>query len=147
AADHATSAAKETLDSLLENDFDVVPCPVCGHYQKYMFSKLLETKGMMGLVIPVAVIMAGCIAAVIAVKCSIVYLQHPSDDGFRSMVTAWFTLLIISLIGLVLSILRKRKIRRFDPNSADQQERIALGQSRAVTRAEFERIQREKGGV
>src|SRR5262245_47586315 len=35
AAGHATSAASETLASVLENDFDPVPCPACGHYQRY----------------------------------------------------------------------------------------------------------------
>src|SRR5207248_7427585 len=41
AASHAVAAAGDTLDSILENDFDPVPCPCCGHYQRHMFPKLL----------------------------------------------------------------------------------------------------------
>jgi hypothetical protein len=59
------------------------------------------------------------------------------------MITAWSVLLVVCIIGLGLSILNKRKIRRFDPNEADQQERIAIGRRRAVTRAEFEKMQQE----
>ena len=86
------------------------------------------------LVATLAVIMIGCIAAVSVLKCSIAYLQRPSDDDFRNMVIAWTVLIPISLIGLGLSILNKRKISRFDPNLADQQVRIAIGRIRAVTR-------------
>src|SRR5262249_57077709 len=43
---HAKSAAEDTLQSYLENDFDPVPCPTCGHYQRYMFPKMLETKSL-----------------------------------------------------------------------------------------------------
>lgn len=142
---HAQSAAEDTLKSVLENDFDPVPCPACGHYQRYMFPKLQETKGMWVLVVTLAVIMIGCIAAVSGLKCSIAYLQGPSDDGFRNMVTAWSLLLLICLIGLGLSTFNKRKISRFNPNMTNQQARIAIGGSRAVTWAEFDKFQRLHG--
>jgi hypothetical protein len=141
AAAHAQSAAGDTLKEFLDNDFDPVPCPVCGHYQRYMFPKLRETKGMGIVVITIALLLIGAIAAVGSLKCSLGYLQHPSEADFRSMITAWSVLLVVCFIGLVLSILNKRKIRRFDPNVADQQARIAIGRSRAVTRAEFEKMQ------
>ncbi len=142
---HARSAAEDTLKSVLENDFDPVPCPACGHYQRYMFPKLRETKGMWVLVVTLATIMIGCVATVSVLKYSIAYLERPSDDGFRNMAAAWSVLLLTCLIGLGLSILNKRKISRFNPNMADRQARIAIGRSRAVTRAEFEKAQREKG--
>ena len=143
AAGHAQSAAGDTLKEVLDNDFDPVPCPACGHYQRYMFPKLLETKGMGVLVITIALLMIAGIAAVSALKCSFDYLQRPSDADFRSMITAWLVLLVVCFIGFGLSILNKRKIRRFDPNAADQQARIAIGRSRAVTRAEFEKMQQD----
>src|SRR5688572_14901653 len=37
---HAVSAAEDALRQYLENDFDPVPCSVCGHCQRYMFPKL-----------------------------------------------------------------------------------------------------------
>jgi cell division protein FtsB len=57
------------------------------------------------------------------------------------MVLTWSTLLLLSLIGFGLWLGKKARIRRFDPNLEDQQARIAKGRSRAVTRAEFERMQ------
>jgi hypothetical protein len=141
---HAQSAAGDTLKEVLDNDFDPVPCPACGHYQRYMFPKLLETKRMRVLVITIALLMLGGIAAVSALKCSFDYLQRPSDADFNRMITAWLVLVVVCFIGFGLSFLNKRKIRRFDPNVADEQARIAIGRSRAVTRAEFEKMQQEK---
>ena len=60
AADHATSAADDTLKSVLENDFDPVPCPVCGHYQRYMFQKLRETKRLWGAASTLLLTLLGC---------------------------------------------------------------------------------------
>ena len=143
AAGHAQSAAGDTLKEVLDNDFDPVPCPACGHYQRYMFPKLRETKGMGVVVITIALLMIGGIATVGALKCSLDYLLRPSEADFPSMITAWSVLLVACFIGLGLSILNKRQIRRFDPNAADQQARIAIGRNRAVTRAEFEKLRQD----
>ncbi|HKI30480.1 MAG TPA: hypothetical protein VKA46_01215 [Gemmataceae bacterium] len=140
---HAKSAAEDTLKSVLENDFDPVPCPACGHYQRYMFPKLLETKWLWIQAVMLVVIVFGCFSAVIALYCSVTYLERPNDHDFGKMVAAWSVLLLLCLIGLGLSNFNKFKIRHFDPNLEDQQARIAIGRSRAVTRAEFERM--EKG--
>jgi Zn ribbon nucleic-acid-binding protein len=145
AADHAKSAAADTLQSVLENDFDAVPCPACGHYQRYMFQKLPETKGWWVQVALLVVIMIGCLDAVIALYWSAEYLQGPNDYSFGNMVTAWSVLPLLGLIGLGLSVLKRFKSRRFDPNLEDQQARIAIGRSRAVTRAEFEKTQQGDG--
>jgi hypothetical protein len=143
AAGHAQSAAGDTLNEILDNDFDPVPCPACGHYQRYMFPKLQESKPMWVVVITIALLMIGAIAAVSALKCSFDYVQNSSEADLRSIITAWSVLLVVCFIGFGLSILNKRKIRRFDPNVADQQARIAIGRSRAVTRAELEKMQQE----
>jgi hypothetical protein len=143
AAGHAQSAAGDTLKEVLDNDFDPVPCPACGHYQRYMFPKLRETKGIGVVVITIVLLMIGIIAAIGALKCSLDYLLYPSEADFRSTITAYSVLLVVSFIGIGLSILNKRQIRRFDPNVTDQQARIAIGRSRAVTRAEFEKMQQE----
>jgi hypothetical protein len=139
AAGHATSAADETLACVLENDFDPVPCPACGHYQRYMFPKLLGNTGLGVRIVLLVVSVIGCLAAVTALYRTITYLQHPNDDGFGRMVTTWFVLLLLSLTGIGLSIVNRVLIRRFDPNVGDPQARIALARGRAVTRAEFER--------
>lgn len=143
AADHSQSAAAETLDSVLDNDFDPVPCPACGHYQRFMFPKLMETKSIGALAIKVVIVVIGSVAAVIGANDSIAYLQRPNEHLFKNVITAWSVFLLACLIGLGLSIINRAKMRRFDPNSGDREARIALGRSRAVTRQEFERVQQE----
>jgi hypothetical protein len=141
AADHATSAAGETLTSVLENDFDPVPCPVCGHYQRYMFPKLLGNTGLWVRIVLLVVIVVGCLAAVTALHRSVRYLQHRNDDAFAQLVTSWSVLLLLCITGFGLSIVNKVKTRRFNPNVGDPQARITLGRSRAATRAEFDKVQ------
>jgi len=139
AASHAQAAAQDTLQSVLENDFDPVPCPACGHYQRYMFPKLLDTKWMWIHVVMLVVVVIGCLGAVNALYRSATYLQQPNDQAFGKVVTAWTVLLLLCLLGLGLSFVKQYKIRHFNPNLADQQARLALGRSRAITRAEFEK--------
>jgi hypothetical protein len=141
---HAFSAAEDTLKSVLENDFDPVPCPMCGHYKKFMFPKLLEGKGTGLQAATLAVILIGSLNAVVALYWSVEYLQRPNDHAIGNMVTAWAVLLLLCLVGLGLALIRRSRIRNFDPNLEDQHERIAIGRTRSVTRAEFEKHQQGK---
>jgi len=108
---HARSAAEDTLQSYLENDFDPVPCPVCGHYQRYMFPKLLETKSLRGPAVMLVVLLIGCLDAVSALYWSVVYLQRPNDRAFERMVITWSILLIVGLVGLGLWLVKRARIR------------------------------------
>ena len=144
AAAHAKSAAEETLAAVLDNDFDPVPCPACGHYQRYMFPKLLGNTGLWARLILLAAIVIGCLAAMYAVYHSIRYLQNPTNEGVGPPITGWSVLLLLCVLGLVLSIINKVQIRRFNPNAGDPQARIAVGRRLAVTREEFEKAQRAK---
>ena len=145
AAGQATSDAGEMLSAVLENDFDPVPCPVCGHYQRYMFPKLLGNTGLWVRLVLLVVIVLGCLATANAAYRSISYLLLPADDGFGQLVTAWSVLLLLGVMGFGLSIVNKVLIRRFNPNVGDPQARIAIGRSRAITREEFEKAQPAKG--
>jgi hypothetical protein len=139
AAAHAGSAAHETLQAVLENDFDPVPCPVCGHYQRDMFPKLLEAQGITWVdPVLLLVVVISCLNTVIALYCSVSYLLSPNPYDLRKMFTAWSFLLALCLVAFGLWLVKQRKIRRFDPNREDQQARIATGRSRAITKAEFE---------
>ena len=138
---HAKAAADDTLKDILENDFDPVPCPACGHYQRYMFPKLLETKSLWLLGVRLAVLVGGCFAAVSAVRYTVNYVQNPNEEGPESLIVAWSILLFLGLVGLGQWLRERYRIRNFDPNRQDQQTRLALGRSRAVTRAEFEKGQ------
>ena len=135
---HAKSAAEESLQCYLENDFDPVPCPVCGHYQKFMFPKLVETRPLWGALILV-LSLVGCLVAVGALYWTYAYLRTPSPHALTNMVLTWSCLPIFCLIGFILARINAVQIRDFDPNREDAQARLAKGQSRAVTREEFER--------
>jgi hypothetical protein len=90
---HAVAAAEDTLREYLENDFDPVPCPVCGHYQRYMFPKLYEPAPWLA-VARLAVLAAGSLGAVGALYWSLTYLQRPSDHALGRMAAAWVPLTI-----------------------------------------------------
>lgn len=147
AAADATSAADETLKSLLENDFDPVPCPVCGHYQGYMFPKLMQTKGLWGPAITLVLLLVGSLQGINALYCSGAYLLERTDRGYGKMVTAWVVLFVVCLLGFGLWRFKQWKISSFDPNREDQQARIAQGRSRAVTREEFEKASKEDPAI
>jgi hypothetical protein len=138
AANHATSAADETLSDVLKNDFDPIPCPSCGHYQRFMFPKLVGNTGLWVNIALVVVSFASCLAAVSAIHRSVVYVQRSKDDDFGKMIIGWSVFLVLGIAGIGLSVLNKINVRRFDPNVGDPQRRIAIGRSRAVTLSDFE---------
>ncbi len=144
ATDKASVEAGLMLSDILENDFDPVPCPVCGHYQRYMFPKLLGNTGAWVRLVLLVVLALGCLTGVIAAYRSISYLLRPADDGFGQLVAAWVVLLLLGVAGFGLSSINKVLIRRFNPNVDDPQARIAIGRSRAITREEFEKAQPAK---
>jgi hypothetical protein len=146
ARDHAEAAADDTLRDYLANDFDPVPCPACGHYQRSMFPKLYETRSPWRPAAMLAVLAAGCLDAVVGLYWTVAYLQHPTDRGLGRVVAAWSLFAALGLAGGALALAERARVRRFDPNSEDQQARIAKGRSRAVTRAEFEAGRLPAGG-
>lgn len=141
ARDNAASAAEESLREYLENDFDPVPCPVCGHYQRYMFPKLYKPRSPWLALILLAVMVFGCLDTVGALYWTVTYLQRPSDHALGRMTATWLLLAALILIGVGLSAVERSRARRFDPNREDQQARIEKGRSRAVTQTEFEAAQ------
>jgi hypothetical protein len=147
AQDHAVSAAEDTLREYLANDFDPVPCPVCGHYQRYMFPKLLGTRSLWSLAATAAVLVVGILSAVSAAYWGINYLERPNDRALWRLAAACSVLAVVGLIGAGLSAIQRARVRRFDPNTEDQQARIEKGRRRAVTRAEFEASQQRERGV
>lgn len=145
AAGQATSGAREMLSDILENDFDPVPCPVCGCYQRFMVPKLLGHTGLWVRLVLLVVIVLGCLAVANAVFRSIDYLQHPADYDFQQLVTTGAALLLLGVAAVGLSLLNRVLIRRFNPNAGDPEGRITIGRSRAVTREEFEKGQPAQG--
>lgn len=145
AAGQAKEGADESLASALENDFDPVPCPACGHYQRFMFAKLRQPRMWLG-VARLVVILIGCLLAVSALYNSFSYWQRPDGEGLGRMALTWLALLLVGLLGVGLGLAEAYDARRFNPNLQDQQARIAMGRSRAITRAEFEKTRQENDG-
>jgi hypothetical protein len=143
-ADRAKAAADDTLKDILENDFDPVPCPVCGHYQRYMFPKMVESKGLGLLIIRLILLASGCFVALGSVRYTIAYVQNPNEESPTPLVVAWSIALLLGLISLGLSLRESYRFRNFDPNRQDQQTRIALGRNRAITWAEFEKVRMDQ---
>ena len=143
AESHAVSSAKDTLQQYLANDFDPVPCPVCGHYQKYMFPKLLETTSLWGVGAMVAVVLVGLFSFVGTLFWGMNYLQQPNDYALGRLGATGSVLAVVGLIGAGLLAAQRAQVRRFNPNAEDQENRIAKGKSRAVTRADFEAKQQQ----
>ncbi len=140
------SAAEESVQQYLANDFDPVPCPVCGHYQKHMFPKLMETGCLWGVVAPGLLLVAGGLSVVSTVFGAIGYLERPNDPALWRLIGSCAALATVGFLGAGLWAIRRAKVRNFDPNTEDQQTRIAKGQKRAVTRAQFEAGQQPSQG-
>lgn len=132
------SNAEETLREYLANDFDPVPCPVCGHYQSYMFPKLMKTGCLWGVVAPVAVLVVGALSAVGVVVRAIEYFGRPGDQTLWRLAGPCTGLGVAGLIGAGLWAAQRARVRNFDPNTEDQQARVERGRKRAVTKSQLE---------
>ena len=141
---HAGSAAEESLSDYLANDFDPIPCPVCGHYQKFMHSKLFDTHSPWWLVVKVGSLAVGAFFAVISLLSILNYIESPNDRDVGRMGFGVLFLLVASLIGAALSATESRRLRDFDPDLEDFESRIQKGRARAITRVEFETLQRSE---
>ena len=135
---NAASSADAALRDYLANDFDPVPCPACGHYQRYMFPKLLDTRSPWVLIATLAVLAVGGLSAVSAAYWGVSYLEQPSERALWRLAAACSALAFAGVIGAGMSVAHRVRVRRFDPNTEDQRARVERGRGRAVTRAEFE---------
>ncbi len=143
----AATGAEESLQSYLENDFDPVPCPVCGHYQRFMFPKLYDGGSSWTQLAHPVLLFVGCLGAVCAAYWGIAYAQQPGDRALTRLAVTLALLAILAMIGIGVRVVERSQASRFDPNTEDQQARIEKGRSRAVTRAEFDAARLREQGV
>jgi hypothetical protein len=139
------ASAKEGLKGLLEEEFDAVPCPLCGHYQKHMFAKLEPPKSDWHSTWMLVTIVVGLLALLPALKYTLQFFDAQGNSGHFEMLAFWGAFLAMVLAYAGLSRLDQRRISRFNPNTAaDQDARIAIGKSRAITKVEYDAIQHER---
>jgi hypothetical protein len=139
AQEGAASGAEEVLGDYLTNDFDPVPCPACGHYQRFMFPKLDETKSPWAPALRVGTLGVGMVSLVASLYWGINLLLGGGDRALMSL-GVWAPIMAVAGgVGFWLWASERRRVRRFDPNALeDVQSRIAKGRARAVTRAAFD---------
>jgi hypothetical protein len=138
----AKTDAREALHAYLQNDFDAVPCPACGHYQRHMLSKLYESSPKLQAA-RLGALAGGILGVIVALSRSLAHLQYPGDHTLGRMVLAWVAAMVLGLLAVGLGMVERSRVRRFDPNAGDCQARIKEGRRRAVTRAEFIAAQRQ----
>jgi hypothetical protein len=144
AADGAVSGAKELLHAYLENDFDAVPCPSCGHYQRYMFPKLEEAKSWWLQVLLVLALLGGSFSAVGVVYWGVLIVLGERGQTITHVVMALSVLAVACLVVFGLRYLQRARTRRFNPNAGDPEARIKLGRELAISKADFEHLQKQQ---
>jgi len=138
ASARASAQAEQELRQKLEQGVDLVPCPVCGWYQRHMIPKakrqyrrwMLNVGACLTLgLIPLAFIGA------------FVNASSGNGDGPAIPWPAFGAgLLILFLLGAGLMIAKAILASRYDPNSVDVETRKKRGQWCAMLRSDFERM-------
>jgi len=142
AENNAKSGAEDTLQQYLENDFDPVPCPTCGHFQRFMFLKLYKGSPAWVILAKLVAIIVMCLSAISSAYWGLAYYQRAGDHSLVRLAGTSTALVVFGLIAFCLGKFERWHTNRFDPNFEDQRLRIEKGRSRALTRAEFEAQQR-----
>jgi hypothetical protein len=139
ARERAASAAEENLRQTLMQEFDIVPCPHCGHYQSYMVPTVrwahlawLRTCAILLLVV----------AVIIFVVYVMMFLSSSyTADVLLRMRICLILALALGIPAMVALVTKFVLTRRYDPNNpAEADDRIRLAKARCITWEEFERI-------
>jgi hypothetical protein len=120
--------AERNLAWALEHDFDVVPCPACGWYQANMVKREKHRAGKDMNAIALLALMLGLMMVVAGFSPA-----RMPPEGHVLCVAIGVGGIVIS--GVLARVAWNRK-ERCDPNATDKEERMRLGQSRSLSRAQ-----------
>lgn len=138
---NAESGANEALEQYLANDFDPIPCPSCGHYQKFMFPKLMETQSPWPILARIGTLAIVLFSLTNVTLSAFSYFIQPRDHVLERLTISCLIFLISCSIGIALVVADGRRKRNFDPNMIEhQQSRIDKGRLHAITRLEFDKM-------
>jgi hypothetical protein len=131
ASQRAGKKAEAALRQKLENELDVVPCPQCGHLTPDMVAEAQRLRYRWLLI-------TGLVFLPIT---AILFVITMAMDPFRNMPDTinrmWILTGISGLLMIGLPILSLFLRKRYNPNADDLDGRLALGQSRAISLAQF----------
>jgi hypothetical protein len=140
ARERADQDAKNNLRAILEREIDVVPCPICGWYQATMVLKVQRGHG---------VFMRDLGIVLLVIASAAFYFSFLEGAPGNRALPWWHTTSAMVAaacagIGAGLVIIKVILSRRYDPNSADRDTRIALGKARAITKEQLGQLLRER---
>jgi hypothetical protein len=133
----ALSDARRDVDRKLARGVELVPCPRCGWIQARMLGRARdENYPIEGWPALFAFILA-------TVALAALFVLWKLEEALQlNWVTAWVSLIatfaLMVTVGLVCIAREALRARKYDPNSAPQEERIALGRSRSLRWEQFE---------
>lgn len=132
----ANEAAEKALAKELEKAIEVVPCPKCGCVQEDMVKEARRRHlGWMGK--PGWFLVFGAVAFGVVNWAS-------GAAKHKDPWVAWPTFALFAAIGPVLLVVRAVLRAQHDPNTEDREARLEWGRSLALTRADYEKLQREE---
>lgn len=135
ARERAEVRAAESLQRKLSEGCDVVPCPACGWVQEQMILKARRDYWPWMPKVKTALYIL--IAVFFALTVGLWNMGNPRSPSF--LVVSAAALGICVAVAVALAIAKSILSARYDPNAADQESRIRLGQTRALLREELEK--------
>jgi hypothetical protein len=140
ASGRAASDAERSLNRMLAEDCDPVPCPACGWYQKPMV-QLLRKQYRHWMLWTGGLLLIGSFVAGIVLYLNLVNI-HGSNPTVTSVTVG---ILLFSIpVGLGLMILRRVLAANFDPNCEDLETRKQVAAEKGMLKIELERILAEE---
>jgi hypothetical protein len=131
--------ARRELDAKLARAVEVVPCPHCGWIQSRMLDRARQERYP-------AETWPGLFAFILAmIALAGLFVLWELEKAFQlNWVTAWISLsatfgLMVCCGGLCI-VREALRARRYDPNSAPQEERIELGRQRSLSWEQFQAL-------
>jgi hypothetical protein len=131
ASERAGARAQEALMRKIEKEVDIVPCPACGTIQPDMAQQSRRDRHRWLFILGMVFLPITAILMMITMA-----MQGPLGDS-SGVRTGWTLTAISGLLFVGLPLLRYFLNRDYDPNSEDLDDRLSLGQSRAIILTTF----------
>jgi hypothetical protein len=136
----AAERAEKDLHARLEREVDSVPCPACGWYQSEMLPKARRDHGGWMRTVGLVLLIVAFITGMVAYSAS----MGPEVNRAWDVWSFGAAALVGGSVGAALLATKAYRSSRYDPNSADREDRIRAGQNRAVHKEEWEKMMQDR---